>query len=80
MKFVFLIGGAAGFGAASLASWCAGRSPDRVLLDGAVGCLAGALLFRWCWSVLLSGIRETYLARQRAAASAAAAAAKGKPS
>lgn len=68
MKFVFLTGGAAGFFAAALGGFLAGRSGDRILLDGAVGCLCSALLFKWFWSVLLGGIRETYLARQRASA------------
>ena len=87
MKFVFLFGGALGFAIGVGASYTSDRSPDRILLDGAVGCLAGALLFRWGWSVLLRGIQETYFERQKAAAAAAAsaaanvaAAAKKKPS
>jgi hypothetical protein len=52
-----------------------GRSPDRILFDGAVGCLAGGLLFRWFWKVLLAGIRDTFIARQRAATATAVAAA-----
>lgn len=75
MKFVFLMGGAAGFAVAAGASYFSGREPDRVFLDGAVGCLAGSLLFRWCWNALLRGIRETYLERQRVATEAAKAAA-----
>jgi hypothetical protein len=73
MRFIFLAGGFAGFLLAALASFWAGHQADRVLLDGAVGCLAGALLFRWFWTVLVRGIRETILARN-----AASAAAKGK--
>ena len=74
MKFVFLAGGFAGFLSAGLASfWIGHHQPDRIFFDGAVGCLAGALLFRWFWSVLIRGIRETLLARQAAAATAAAA-------
>ena len=75
MKFVFIFGGAAGLIAASGTDLWFGRSADRILLDGAIGCLAGGLLFRWFWNVLLSGIRDTFLARQRAAAAVAAAAA-----
>jgi len=67
MKFVFLTGGATGFAVAAFTSVWAGRGSDRILFNGAVGCLVGALLFRWCWSVLLRGIREVYLARQSAA-------------
>lgn len=76
MKFVFLSGGVAGFVLTAAASLWAGHEPDRVLLDGSVGCLAGALLFRWYWTVLVRGIRETILARQAATAAAAAAKAK----
>ena len=36
-----------------------------------LGCLTGALLFRWFWTVLLRGLRETILIRQKAAALAA---------
>ncbi|MBL9215131.1 MAG: hypothetical protein JNG83_06615 [Opitutaceae bacterium] len=79
MKFIFLAGGLAGFLLAAASGLQAGRSPDRVLLDAALGCLAGALLFRWLWSVLLRGFREAYLNRQRAAASTESAAAQPKP-
>jgi hypothetical protein len=74
MKFIFLLGGAAGFALAAGTSRLAGNEADRVLLDGAVGCLGAALLFRWFWQVVLSGIRETVLQRQAKAAAAAAAA------
>ena len=72
MKFVFLSGGVLGFAAAAATGWLSDRPADRILLDGAIGCLAGALLFRWFWTVLLRGLRETILIRQKAAASAAA--------
>ncbi len=70
MKFVFLAGGFAGFLVASLGSYWAGHQPDRMFFDGAVGCLVGALLFRWFWTVLVRGIRETILARHAAATAA----------
>ena len=76
MKFVFLAGGFAGFSVAAGSSYWVGHEPDRVFLDGAVGCLVGALLFRWFWTVLVQGIRQTILARQAAAAATAAAAKK----
>ena len=66
MKFVFLAGGCAGFIAGAGASLWVGHEPDRVFFDGAAGCLAGALLFRWFWSVLVRGIQETVIARQAA--------------
>ena len=77
MKFVFLAGGFAGFLTTISASLLAGHAPDRILFDGAVGCLVGALLFRWFWTVLVRGIRETIIARN-AATAAATAAAKSK--
>lgn len=70
MKFIFLFGGAAGFAAAAGSDFWAGRSPDRIFFDGAVGCLAGGLLFRWFWTVLVRGIRETILTRHAAATAA----------
>lgn len=75
MKFVFLAGGTAGLVVAAGTDYFSGRGPTRMLFDGAVGCLAGALLFRWFWTVVLRGIREVVLARQREAIAAQAAAA-----
>jgi hypothetical protein len=72
MKFIFLCGGFLGFLTAGVTSVWSGRGPDRVLLDAAVGCLVGALLFRWLWSIFLRGFRETYLARHHPAPVAAA--------
>ena len=76
MRYIFLFGGVLGFAIAAVTSWSCERAPDRILLDGAVGCLVGALLFRWFWTVLLRGLRETILIRQKAAAAAAALTAK----
>ena len=70
MKSIFLAGGLAGFLLPAAAGLYAGRAPDRVLFDAAIGCLVGAVLFRWFWNVLLHGFREAYLSRQRAAAAA----------
>lgn len=76
MKFVFLAGGFAGFLTAAATGWSSDHSAQRVLLDAAVGCLVGALLFRWFWTVLVGGIRETILNRHAAAIAAAPAAKK----
>ena len=76
MKSIFLAGGFAGFLSAGLTSYWVGHQPDRILFDAAVGCLVGAMLFRWFWTVLLRGLRETILIRQKAAATAAATLAK----
>ena len=71
MKFVFLIGGFAGLLVTGAASYASDHQADRILFDAAVGCLCGALLFRWFWTVLLRGIRETILQRHAAATAAA---------
>lgn len=76
MRYIFLLGGLLGFALAAGAAFFAESAPDRILLDGAVGCLVGALLFRWLWNVMLNGLRETLVARQRAAIEAEAAKAK----
>lgn len=73
MKFVFLAGGLVGFLAAAIAGYLADRSADRIFFDAAIGCLVGALLFRWFWTVLVRGIRETILIRHAATSAAAAA-------
>ncbi len=75
MKFIFLAGGFAGFLTAGITGWTSDHSAQRTLLDASVGCLAGAMLFRWFWTVLVGGIRETLVLRHNAATAAAAAAA-----
>jgi hypothetical protein len=72
MKSLFLAGGFAGFALSSLAGFLAGRAPDLILRDAAIGCLIGALLVRWFWGVLLRGFHETLVARRHAAEAAAA--------
>ena len=67
MKSIFLAGGLTGFLVASIAGWAADRSASAILLDAMFGAILGAYLFRWFWSVLLRGIRETFVARRRAA-------------
>jgi hypothetical protein len=73
MKFVFLLGGLTGFLVGAGTAYFSGRSADRLLFDGAVGCLIGALLFRWFWNVLVHGLRETLLHRHAAPAATAKA-------
>ncbi len=67
MKFVFLLGGLTGFVTGLGTSALLDHAADRVFLDAAIGCLAGALLFRWFWTVVLAGLRDTVVARHRAA-------------
>lgn len=71
MKFIFLTGGLTGFLTAAIAGWSADCAADTILLHAMIGCVFGAVLFRWFWSVALRGMRETVLARQRAAETAA---------
>ena len=73
MKFVVLIGGICGFAVAGATGLWAAHSGDRTLLDAALGCLAGGLIFRAFWAVLLHGIRQAYLSRRAAAVAAVAA-------
>jgi hypothetical protein len=81
MRAVFLLGGFVGFAVAALTGWLCGRSGDRVLLDGAVGCLVGAFVFKWFWSRLVVALAETVRAKRAAqrALEEAAAAAKAAP-
>jgi hypothetical protein len=81
MRAVFLLGGFVGFCLAAASALHAGRAGDRILLDGAVGCLAGALLFRWFWSTLVTALTHTVKVKraERAAAEEAAAAEKPAP-
>ncbi len=78
MRFIFLSGGLVGFLLAGTASWAADCGAGRIFFDAACGSLIGATLVRWLWSILLRGMRETFVARQRAAIAATAAAAKNK--
>jgi hypothetical protein len=81
MKFAFLVGGFTGFALVTVAGFTAGRAADLVLRDAALGCLAGALLFRWFWSVVIRAFTET-MTLKRVAAEAeeeAQAAAKAIP-
>jgi len=79
MKSLFLASGFAGFALCAIAGLLAGRAPDVILRDAAIGCLAGALLVRWFWRVLLGGFQETLRVRRRAAEEAAAAAQQSTP-
>ncbi len=74
MKYAFLAGGFLGFSLTVVTGLLAGRVPDLVLRDAAIGCLAGALLFRWFWSVLTKAFIATVQAKRAAEAAALAAA------
>jgi hypothetical protein len=70
MKFVFLAGGFFGFALVAATGLGAGRDASLVLRDAAIGCLVGALMFRWFWSVVVKALVET-VARRREEAIAA---------
>lgn len=72
MKFVFLAGGFVGFALAAVAGLGAGRDAALVLRDAAVGCLVGAFLFRWFWSVVVKALAETVERRRKEAQAAEA--------
>ena len=69
MKFVFLLGGLLGFSLGLLVSWLLDHAPDRIFLDASVCCLVGAVLFRWFWTIVLAGLRDTVVARYQASLS-----------
>jgi hypothetical protein len=76
MRSIFLLGGFVGFLVSALAGLLAGRSSDLVLRDAALGCLLGAFLFRWLWSVFVRILSEAVQAKRAAEAAAAEAADK----
>ena len=70
MKLAFLFGGFLGFALVAIAGFGAGRSADLVLRDAALACLAGALLLRWFWSVVVRSFAEAIEQRRREALAA----------
>jgi hypothetical protein len=70
MRSIFLAGGCAGFLLTGAAGLLAGREITEVFRDAALGCLAGALLCRWFWSVLIGAMKETAEIKAREAAAA----------
>ena len=76
MRSIFLAGGFIGFSLSALAGVLADRASDLVLRDAAVGCLVGAFLFRWLWSVFVRVLSEAVQAKRAAEAAAAEAAEK----
>jgi hypothetical protein len=70
MKLAFLFGGFLGFALVAISGFWAGRSADLVLRDAALACLAGALLFRWFWTVVIRSFAEAIEQRRREALAA----------
>lgn len=76
MKFFLLLGGTAGFLLAFSSGLMAGNEISIALRDGAIGCLAGALLMKGFHSIFMMCLHD--LAAQQARVRAAANA-DGKP-
>lgn len=81
MRAIFLLGGFVGFLVVAASGLIAGRAGDRVLFDASLGCLAGAILFRWFWARMIVALTQTVRAKraERRAAEEAQAAAKATP-
>lgn len=79
MRFIFLVGGFVGFFLVTVTGLLADRNIDLVLRDASIAALAGAILFRWFWSIfvkLLSQAVRSKRATRQAAEDAAAIVAK----
>lgn len=76
MRTIFLFGGFVGFLLSAAAGFWAGRAFDLVLRDAAIGCLVGAFLFRWLWSVFVRVLSQAVQAKRAAEAAATEAAEK----
>lgn len=64
MKFFLLIGGACGFLLSFGAGFFAGNEIMIALRDGAIGCVAGALMMRGFFSIYVTAVQD--LAAERA--------------
>lgn len=60
MKYFLLLGGFSGFLLGFAASLFAGNQPSNALFSGAVGCLAGAILFRGLHVILMFCMRAHF--------------------
>jgi hypothetical protein len=81
MKAFVVLGGFLGFSLVTGAGFFVGRDPAKVLLEGSIGCVIGAVLFRWLYGVLVRNVQRSIQQRRQAhaiqSAAAAAAASKG---
>ena len=79
MRSIFLLGGFVGFAVTAASEMQAGYSGNRILLDGAIACLVGGILFRWFWKQIVAALSVAVKAKRaarKAAEEAEAAAAK----
>lgn len=65
MRWIFLLGGFLGFLLAFSSGLIADRTPALLFRDSAIACVAGAFLMRWFWSVLMKGVADAALDRQK---------------
>ncbi len=67
MKYLLLIGGLLGFGLVFLGGLMAGRESLPAVIEGSLGCVVGAVLFRWLGNVYQQSVRITVRERETAA-------------
>jgi len=65
MRYFLLIGGFAGFALVFVSGFYAGNRPASALLDAAVGCVVGAMLFRVLHAAFVSGLKERLLEKNK---------------
>lgn len=68
MKFFLLLGGTAGFLLAFSSGLLAGNEVSIALRDGAIGCLAGALLMKGFHTVFIMCLHDMVAQKARASA------------
>jgi hypothetical protein len=67
MKYMLLIGGLLGFSLVFVAGWMAGRDALTAVIEGSIGCVVAAMLFRWLGRIYQQSVRA--VVREREAAS-----------
>lgn len=65
MKFYLLLGGTCGFLVAFSSGLVAGSELPLMLRNGALGCLAGALLMKGYYKIQMMCVRKLVLAKQK---------------
>jgi hypothetical protein len=65
MRYFLLLGGAMGFSLVFFASCYAGNRPALALRDAGVGCLVGAVLFRFLHGAFVAGMKSRILERTK---------------
>lgn len=67
MKYMMLLGGLFGFGLVFIAGWMAGRDTLSAVIEGSIGCVVAAMLFRWLGNIYQQSIQTVVRERQAAA-------------